>query len=285
MMIRPRLLLLPLLWLTIVGCAVRPNVPPVTTATDATPSYGKFVWYDLLTEDVAVTKKFYGELLGWEFAPSEAPNYTLIRHRGRDIGGIVDMSRIDRDLNESQWISVLSVPDVDDAAKLTRNAGGEVHVKPLDLPGRGRFAVVSDPQGAVVSLLRAVKGDPPDRKADLGDWMWTELWTDDVDASVSFYGDLIGYILQNETILGDIEYSVLRRDDVPRAGLIEKPVTEVRAHWLPYVRVESPEDLAQRAEDLGGTVLLKPREGARKGSVAIVLDPSGAALALQKWDS
>jgi predicted enzyme related to lactoylglutathione lyase len=284
-MTRPRIVLLLLLWLAAAGCAGRPSVPPITTATDATPSYGKFVWYDLLTEDVAATKKFYGELLGWEFAPSEARNYTVIRHRGRDIGGIVDMSKINPDSNESQWISVLSVPDVDEAARVTRDAGGEIHVEPRDLPGRGRFAVVSDPQGAVVSLLRAVKGDPPERKADLGDWMWTELWTSDVDASVSFYGDLIGYILEDKTILGDIEYSVLQRDDVPRAGLIEKPVADVRAHWLPYVRVESPEDLAQRAEGLGGTVLLKPREGARKGSVAIVLDPSGAALALQKWDS
>jgi len=58
---------------------------------------------------------------------------------------------------------------------------------------------------------------------------------------------------------------------------------DVRSHWLPYVRVADPESLAARVEELGGTILLAPGDAVRKGSVAIVLDPSGAPVAFQKW--
>ena len=40
---------------------------------------------------------------------------------------------------------------------------------------------------------------------------------------------------------------------------------------------------AKKAEALGGRILLAPKPEVRNGTLAIVTDPSGAALALQKW--
>jgi hypothetical protein len=57
----------------------------------------------------------------------------------------------------------------------------------------------------------------------------------------------------------------------------------MRPAWLPYVMVTDPAGLAERARALGGTVLFEPRADVRKGTLAIVADPSGAPLALQKW--
>jgi len=266
------------------ACAGKRAAPPIPLSDSEIPLHGKFVWYDLLTEDLAAVKTFYGELLGWEFTDTNYPSYTLIEHGGRPIGGIVDMARVDPDDNQSQWVSLLSVADVDEAVRVTRSAGGEIHVEPKDLEGIGRIAIVSDPQGAVVSFLRVASGDRPDEKAEHGDWMWTELWTGDVEASSEFYSKLVGYDLQKETILDDIEYVIFTRDDDPRAGVIPRPVEDVRAHWLPYVRVADPAALAAKVEGLGGFVLLEPQESVRKGTVTIVLDPTGAVLALQKWE-
>lgn len=269
--------------LIVAGCAARPNIPPVTTTATDMVTPGKFVWHDLLTEDLAGVKEFYGELLGWTFTTTDHPGYTLIWHDSRAIGGIVDMTKDGDDHDESQWVSLLSVVDVDGAVQSTVAAGGEVHVGPIDIPDRGRLAVVSDPQGAVVAYLRATQGDPPDRKADIGDWLWIELWTRELEPSTRFYTDLIGYELTEEELVDNKNYPVLSRDEVPRAGVVVYPLKEVRAHWLPYLRVEDPESLAARVEDLGGKVLLAPSDAARKGSVAIVLDPSGAPVAFQKW--
>jgi predicted enzyme related to lactoylglutathione lyase len=113
--------------------------------------------------------------------------------------------------------------------------------------------------------------------------MWTELWTDDLDASYEFYRNLIGYNLDEEIILEDVEYVVFKQGDRPRAGVIVLPVDEVRSHWMPYVRVDDPSSLAARVEELGGKLLFAPDEEIRHGTVAVVFDPSGAAVALQKW--
>jgi len=273
-----------LLLACLAGCAGSPTFPPVTTADAAVPRPGKFVWHDLLTEDVAAAKRFYGELLGWTYEPTESDKYSLILHRGRPIGGMVDMTQVRPESNESQWVSVLSVADVDAAARLTEEAGGEIHLKPVDLPGRGRLAIVTDPQGAVVAYLRAVSGDPPDSDhVDPGRWMWTELWSHDIAASKEFYGKLVGYELDSKTILEDIEYTFFAKGGVPRAGIIENPIKEVRSNWLPYVRVDDPAAMAERVAELGGQVILAPSEEARDNTVAVVTDPSGAAVALQKW--
>lgn len=271
--------------LMLAGCATLTTVPPITTADVSPHRDGEFVWHDLLTEDRPKAERFYGELFGWTFTETEVPGYSLIEHRGRLIGGMVDTSARHSKLNESQWVSVLSVPDVDAAAETTRASGGAVHVRPTDLPGRGRLAVVSDPSGALLAFLRTTTGDPSDRKAEIGDWMWTELWTLDLDASAGFYGGLVGYDLEQRIILEDIPYDVFTLGGKPRAGVIRLPDEIVRAHWLPYVRVEDVAALARKVEGLGGRVLLDPSAGERRGSVAIVLDPTGAPLALQEWES
>jgi hypothetical protein len=47
--------------------------------------------------------------------------------------------------------------------------------------------------------------------------------------------------------------------------------------------VEDPAAFAAKALSLGGKVVIEPRADVRKGTLAIVNDPTGAALALQKW--
>jgi predicted enzyme related to lactoylglutathione lyase len=49
------------------------------------------------------------------------------------------------------------------------------------------------------------------------------------------------------------------------------------------VRVASPEAVVGKVEGLGGQVLLPPAPEHRKGTVAIIADPTGAEVAIQKW--
>ena len=91
---------------------------------------------------------------------------------------------------------------------------------------------------------------------------------------------ITGYTVHAD--LGGQPYHVLRKGRA-RAGLLPAPPKGVQPTWLAYVLVKDPAALASRAASLGGKVLLAPRPDVRKGTLAIVADPSGAALALQKW--
>jgi predicted enzyme related to lactoylglutathione lyase len=57
----------------------------------------------------------------------------------------------------------------------------------------------------------------------------------------------------------------------------------VRPNWLPMLRVADVNAMVTRTVALGGRVILAPRADIRNGTVAIIADPTGAALALQEW--
>ena len=76
---------------------------------------------------------------------------------------------------------------------------------------------------------------------------------------------------------------MLNLDGKPRAGLLAYQFEHVEPNWLPYIKVENPSELVARVEALGGRVLIPPMADIRGGSVAVIADPSGAAVTIQKW--
>jgi predicted enzyme related to lactoylglutathione lyase len=229
-------------------------------------------------------KPFYAALFGWEFEEGRALGapYTLVRAGGQYIAGISKTRRQVPDQPVSQWLSFMSVADVDRAAEQTRAAGGSVVAGPLDLPNVGRGAVVLDPDGAPLGLLRSKLGDPVDApEPGLHRFMWTEHLSRDPQASAAFYAALVGFEVRRMEISGRPYWVLVRGRE--RAGLLRNPIAIDRPVWLPFVRVADPAASATRAAQLGGRVLLAPRSDVRSGGTALVADPAGALLALQKW--
>jgi len=270
----------------IASCATRQVVvPPVTSPPSSEYHAGQFVWYDLLTHDVAAAKKFYGGLFGWTFEAvdeNQRVAYTLIKNQGKPIGGIIYFLG-EEDTNESQWLSYLSVPSVDRATTFTKQAGGMIHRDPFDLPNRGRVSVVRDPQGAAMVYVRSSAGDPAEGEPAVHEWLWTELFTDDLEEAADFYEKLLGFKVEAMDTGVQVPYYVLRTQDKGRAGMLKIPWDNVEPNWLPYIRVSDTPALVAKVEGLGGKVLFAPRKEARGGTVAIIADPSGAAVAIQKW--
>jgi predicted enzyme related to lactoylglutathione lyase len=259
-------------------------VPSITQIPTKIYHHGKFVWFDLITNDIPIAKKFYGELLGWEFEDHPQDTvFTMIHFKNKPIGSIIYLKRKDPNVSESRWLSSLSVPDVDAAVEYFRNNGGTIYREAKNYPNRGRLAVVADPQGAILALLKASNGDPVDTKPDFNEWFWDELITNDVDAAIEFYQGLLDYESDTREVTKGITYHILKRESLPRAGVVKSPWEDVPPNWLPYIRVEAPRALADRVKSLGGELVLPPDENIRNGTVAIVADPTGAVLALQKW--
>lgn len=270
------------------ACTTTPTVSPTEgMAISKTPLVGKFVWRDLMTDDPALVKPFYAALFGWEFVETKSLGrpYTLIRSGGQFIGGIAKGQRRVVHESNAQWLSFLSVADVDRAAQATAAAGGAVLVAPFDVAKVGRAAVVTDPQGAPLGLLRAAFGDPADPPAPvLHRFLWTEGLVREPVAAAKFYADLIGYeVLVHDQ--GDKPFRVLKLLGRERAGIMRMPFKDVQPIWLPSVMVADPVASAERAAKLGGRVLIAPRMDVRSGSVALIVDPGGALLALQRWPS
>lgn len=277
----------------------RPVFSPITDRAAPEVLPGKIVWHDLLTHDAEAAQEFYGELFGWSFeSSSEAPGrYWDIKHEGRVIASMLAVGR--DEVDSPLWLVSASVADVDSAASRAGGLGATITVEPSELPNRGRYAVVEDLQGAFLVLLRSSSGDPPDGgEVASGAWLWSELWTTDTAAAVSFYEGLLGYRSEgvaarladapddasSESVVGEespvVFYAMYRGDSV-RAGIHQLPSDAV-SHWLPYVAVRGVSGMAARAAELGGKVLLPP-EAVLNGEAAILVDPTGAPFGIQEW--
>jgi len=258
-------------------------IPPVTQQPTEHEKTGKFVWFDLLTDDVEAARRFYGALFGWRFEATGHPRYTLVMHGGKPIAGIVGAKESSSKESGGRWLASLSVPDVVATVDLVRAQGGAVHEGPRSVADRGVMAIVSDPQGAQFVLLRSENGDPVDAHPSFNEWMWIELWTHDREAAVDFYQSLAGY---DDSVIGDGgggRYHLLMRDGIPRAGVVQLPWSDVRSTWAPYVRVADPGAIAKKAKAMGGRVFLEPSPDFEKGTIAIIVDPTGGVVIVQRW--
>jgi predicted enzyme related to lactoylglutathione lyase len=247
-----------------------PRLPPVSREATQLVRPGKFVWGDLVSQDVEASKAFYGKLFGWTF--SNGGRYTTVFNQGVPIAGMV----VARDPNRgTEWIGNLSVADVDRAASKFGQRGGRIERGPIDAPDRGRIALVSDASGAVLLLVRATGGDPPDAHPVIGGWLWWELWTRDVDGAAELLMDVADY--QRETVdLRNEPYSVLGDQKVRRAGIVEAP-PKVQPTWLPYFRVADTSATVDQAIALGARLVVK------NDRTAILVDPNRAEFAIGTW--
>jgi len=275
----------------LVSACATVNLPAITDEPTSVRLPGKVVWHDLISDNPEASARFYSELFGWEFEPVGASfglgadtTYTLIRHNGRLIGGMVDQRKLAANEDISQWMPLISVTDIQLAATRVKTDGGTVLTPPTELADRGWLTVVSDQQGALMALVQTRDGDPVDRKPGIGDFLWNELWTDDVDKAAMFYRDLFGYDKVTRVLDDDLTYNVLNHKGKPRAGLLKRPIPEIDPVWVAYIRVADPAPILERVEELGGRILVEAREREIGGQVALIAGPSGAGIAIQTWD-
>jgi predicted enzyme related to lactoylglutathione lyase len=116
---------------------------------------GAFCWSELLTRDTAAATKFYTALFGWKTKVSEggagAP-YTHWQNDGADIGGMMAIMPQMGPMPPC-WVNYVQVVNCDETAAKATSLGGKVCVPPMDIPNTGRFAMLQDPQGAMLSVI------------------------------------------------------------------------------------------------------------------------------------
>ena len=115
---------------------------------------GAMTWHELLTTNSGDAIEFYTTLLGLERGETMAPmDYTLLRSEGTDVLGVM---QITPDMGEvpPNWSIYFAVKDVDAAVTRAQSLGGGVVVPATDIPGIGRFAVLTDPQGAFFNIFK-----------------------------------------------------------------------------------------------------------------------------------
>jgi predicted enzyme related to lactoylglutathione lyase len=113
-----------------------------------------------------------------------------------------------------------------------------------------------------------------------GTFSWVDLQTSDQDAAKSFYSNLLGWEY-DEIPMGDgATYSMAKLQDHSVAAIGGVQDESMPPHWNCYVTVESADASADRARELGATVLAEPFDVFDAGRMAAFADPQGAVLSV-----
>jgi hypothetical protein len=262
----------------------QPAVPPLTTVSGSPRLPGKFVWADLVTDDVASAERFYAQLFGWTF--QDMGGYLIAANEERPLCGMFQRALpAGQPEARPRWFGYISVASVERAQRAVAKAGGRVLAAPKKLPKRGEQAVFADPEGALFGVVKSSSGDPQDFKADPGDWIWIQLMSRDGVQAAEFYREVGGYKVIQNTSSKRMSDRVLASEGFARATVrtIPKGNENVHPTWLLFLRVQSVSESVTQAKQLGGKVLLEPRPEFLESKVAVIADPTGAAIGLLEW--
>jgi len=109
---------------------------------------------------------------------------------------------------------------------------------------------------------------------------WNELLTGDVDGAKEFLSATFGWSFE-EFPLPDGPYWVARSGEDLVGGVCHfdsGSLSTREAIWLAFVEVEDVDDCVDRARSSGASVLQEPHDVPNVGRVAVLRDPTGAAI-------
>ena len=245
---------------------------------------GRFVWHELMTTDTDAAAAFYSKVVPWKTQDSGMPSYTLWMAGKTQVGGLTGLPTDGADSSTPpHWIIYVSTPDVDATVAEAERLGGKVLKSATDIPNMGRYAVLSDPQGATFAVYSPA-GEPPEgagASGGAGEFTWHELATTDHAAALSFYAELFGWEKGEAHDMGGMgTYQLFNHGGVQAGGIYNLQAPSTPPHWLSYVHVADCSKATDAAKDAGGRILNGPMEVPGGSWVTMMMDPQGGAFAV-----
>ena len=122
---------------------------------DVMKTHGAFSWSELTTGDPAAAADFYSRLFGWTIRETgpEMGGYRVASIGSDGIAGIM-AAPPQAQGGPPAWGVYVTVNNVDETLATARRLGATICMEPMDVPGVGRMAMFSDPQGATLSVIQ-----------------------------------------------------------------------------------------------------------------------------------
>jgi len=245
-------------------------------------------WVDVGTPDIRGALSFYGGLFGWRFQSvgPEAGGYGFFQLDGRTVAGGM---RTTPEQGPPSWTVYFQSPDAQATAEAAEQAHGGVLLRPMDVLGQGRMAILTDKAGVPFGIWQPGQTAGIDVAGDPGSLCWVELYTADLPAAAAFYRAVLGLETFGVPFPGGVYTTVNPAgggEDSMFGGMVpladDPTEADAAPYWLPYFEVEDADAAVADAERLGGTVRMPATDVPDVGRIAKLADPYGARFAVIK---
>jgi uncharacterized protein len=264
-------------------------------------------WVDTTQPDPDAAATFYGELFAWELEnvmPEGSPKYYIARLDGRDVGAIGSIP--EGAPQTAAWNTYVWVDSADETAEKVRDAGGGVIMEPGDVGDSGRMAVFADPGGAAFAVWQAKRHRGAGVVNEPGSLNFNVLNTRDLEGARAFYGAVFGWEMLGVgegftawalPAYGDFleERTPGMRENMRTMGAPERfeevvasvvripdDQPDTAPHWGVTFAVDDADEIAARADRLGGWVVVPPVD-APWVRMTVISDPQGATFTASKF--
>jgi len=238
---------------------------------------GAFSWAELATSDLSAAKAFYAVVFGWDYNDiplGDGQVYSMAQIGGKNAAALYQGDP------PPHWNNYVTVESVDESAARAAELGATITAEPFDVMDVGRSAVFSDPAGARLYLWEAKTSIGAERVNEPGAMTWNELVTPDPEAASMFYGDLFGWTTEEMPESGG--YRVIGNGGRSNGGMLRldpERMGDTPPQWMPYFGHVDVPSLVESVSGHGAHVVGGPMQMAN-GTIAIFLDPQGAAFAV-----
>jgi predicted enzyme related to lactoylglutathione lyase len=253
---------------------------------------GSFIWYELLTSDIAGAKRFYDAVVGWNIAGrSDFPNdYRMIaRSDGGHAGGAMQITdEMKAHGARPVWLAYIGADDVDSTAAAIQADGGKLMMPSFDIPGIGRVAMVTDPVGTPFYIMKPIPpAGQPDAESDVFSVnqpehvRWNQLTTEDQDGVIAFFTRHFGWVQDGAMPMGEMgDYKFIYQNGVRVGAVMRKPPQLPMSMWTFYIGVGDIDRAAEAVNGGGGKILHGPMEIPGGEYSLDGIDPQGSAFGL-----
>jgi predicted enzyme related to lactoylglutathione lyase len=236
-------------------------------------------WVDYGSPDVDATKRFYADLLGWEYTGGEPEfgGYLTATRNGEQAAGLGPQ----QDPNDPpRWTTYFATSDAAATAGRIRDAGGTVLVDPMEVGPMGTMAIALDPQGNPFGLWQSGLHTGFRIFNEPGGVTWNEAAVDDADADAArrFYGAVFGFRFDEVPDAGG--YTTFATEERPLGGLGGHQSGSPRG-WTTCFSVASTDAAVATVEAAGGKVTMAATD-TPFGRFAVVEDPWGASFSVME---
>jgi hypothetical protein len=247
---------------------------------------GRFTWYELMSTDPAAGLDFYAGLTGWTHMPfspggEDAPPYWVWMKGEQPMAGCMELPAEAAEQGApTHWLGYIHCDDVD-ATKARAIELGAQELMSTEIPSIGKFAVMHDPQQAVIAFFQPESEPMPEEGPGPGRFSWHELMAGDYEAAWSFYSELFGWEIIDDMDMGEAGvYRIFGRNGTHLGGMFNKPAEVPICAWLYYISVPSVDEAATALVEAGGKVIHGPMEVPGGDKIIQALDPQGGYFAL-----
>ncbi len=144
------------------------------------------------------------------------------------------------------------------------------------------FTALCSGTAALAASVAPALTSPATKQILPGKFIWADLFSADVAASVAFYKKTFGW--QSEQMgQGKARYYLLSKNGIAVAGISPRPVINGKtgkALWVNYISTTDVKTAVDQAASFGSKTYMAPRVFGQRGTQAVIADPQGAIIGL-----